>query len=97
MPTAIFNVTVRNERYKEPIPDRQVSADASRYLAYADQTDLFGYHASLVNTVVSEGQVFVKFQFEAPVAQESDISQFLDECETLARVESAACVTNPDL
>jgi hypothetical protein len=100
MPTAKFVVEISvREEVGESNERGQCTADASKYLAYADRTDLFGYHGAVENVTCNRKHNYaydsVSIEFAAPVAQESDISDFLDECDTLARVESAECLTNP--
>jgi hypothetical protein len=98
MPTAKFVVKVSvRKTVGDSNSTSMCAADAAKYLAYADQTDLFGYHGAVENVTCNKkhrnayGSVLITFT--APVAQESDIQSFLDECETLARVESAECLT----
>jgi hypothetical protein len=102
MPTAKFVVKVSvRERIGDSNSTAMCAADASKYLAYADQTDLFGYHGAVENVTCNKkhrnayGSVLITFK--APIAQESDIRNFLDECEKLARVTTAECVTNPNV
>lgn len=100
MPTARFVVEVSvSDRVGDTNSTSMVAADAAKYLAYADQTDLFGYHASIEDVTCNKryrnayGSAFVEFAI--PVAHKSDIEMFLSECERLARVETAECVSNP--
>lgn len=95
MPTARFSVTVTSQEFTS----NEALADVGRYLAYADQTDLFGYHGSIDNTSAElhDGIWHIDITFSAPVAREEDIQLFLRECETLARVEDAECLTNPNI
>jgi hypothetical protein len=102
MPTAKFavEVSVRDTVGDSNSPSK-CTADASKYLAYADQTDTFGYHGAIESVTCTKkhrnayGSVLITFS--APVAQEEDIECFLDECETLARVETVECLTNPGI
>lgn len=96
MPVATFKVTVESSVAGE----QNAIAEASRYLAYADQSDLFGYHGSVDNvaaTMQKSGTWIVAIEFTATVAAESDVEQFLDECNLLARVENAVCISNPTI
>lgn len=98
MPTAEFIVEISVEKNQTNKNSNVPVANAVKYLSYADQTDLFGYHG-VVEDITSRHwtQGIIKVTFRAPVAQESDIRDFLDECEMLARVENAKCLTNPNI
>ncbi len=96
MPTGKFVVEISASR--ESAKHRSVVvANSVKYLAYADTTDLFGYHGKIETVDIGPLNEVVTIGFVAPIAQESDIQAFLDECETLARVERAECLTNPNL
>jgi len=95
MPTAKFVATVTSRESAS----NEALADVGRYLAHCDTTGLFGYHGSIdsTRTQLHDGTWHIEVRFSAPVAQESDITDFLEECDRLARVEDANCLTNPNL
>jgi hypothetical protein len=89
MPVEGFEVIVA---VSETIDNREMAiADASKYLAYADQTDIFGYHGSLLYVKVhgdEDGPFAIGFQFAAPIESDDALKRFMDEMTQLSRVES---------
>jgi hypothetical protein len=89
MPVEGFEVIVAAD---EGITDKETAiADASRYLAYADQTDTFGYHGGILGVDVhgDEGGPFaIGFQFAAPIEDDHALKRFMDEMAQLSHVES---------
>jgi hypothetical protein len=98
MPTAKFVVAVRVSTSTCPTSDIGI-AEASRYLAYSDQTDLFGYRGKVesINTADVENSAdgLVVINFTAPVTNQSEIEVWKKEMDALAKVETARCVSNP--
>lgn len=92
MPTVAYEVIIgiSNEvahRQNEAI------AEASRYLAYADQSDTFGYNGRVfeVNVYGGEGREMdwgIGLKFTAPVGLLPDKARFEAELDQLAHVES---------
>jgi hypothetical protein len=71
------------------VSEKEVAiAHASQYLAYADQTDTFGYSGDVFDTHVYGGSLAVGLQFSAPFENDDAVKRFMDEMTTLARVES---------
>jgi len=97
MPTATFSVRVSTEKWVGN--KSELAGAASKYLAYTDQTDTYGYHGAIESVSCNKKNKnrygSVDIEFVAPVAQESDIQAFLDECDMLSRVERAKCISNP--
>ena len=95
MPTAEFIVTVTSRKSAS----NEALVDVGQYLAYCDTTDLFGYHGHTesTSTQLHDGEWYIDIRFSAPVSQEADITKFLQECDSLSRVEDAKCLTNPSL
>lgn len=92
MPVKAFEVIVG---VSNEVASRQneAIAEASRYLAYADQTDTFGYGGRVFEIDVYDGEGRemdwgVGIQFTAPIATPEDEERFLSEMEQLAHVES---------
>jgi hypothetical protein len=99
MPTAKFETTVEVARASEH--NREVAvANCASYVAYADQTDTFGYHGVVDDAVVIDAGPpnyyveTVTFWWTAPVANPDDIQKVADEMSRLSRVESHECITN---
>lgn len=67
-------------------------AAASRYLAYADQTDTFGYLSEIMGIQVygreEEGDWGVGIHFNTPIENDDARERFMSELENLSRVES---------
>jgi len=59
-------------------------AEASRYLAYADQTDSYGYDADSDETL----DWGIGIHFETVIENEKHLRAFLNEMSQLAKVES---------
>lgn len=100
MPTARFRVTVSvREEVGDSNERGRVTADASKYLAYADQTDLFGYHGRVDNVTCNRRHNYayesVTLEFAAPVANKAELERWQSEMDQLSRVEKAECITNP--
>lgn len=87
MPTEAFEVIVS---VNSEISDEDVAiAEAAKYLAYADQTDTFGYSGNVVSvTVYGDDDLSVGLQFVTTIINEQDRGAFLDEMESLAWVET---------
>lgn len=67
------------------------AAAASRWLAYADQTDTFGYLADIkdVEPYTNDVEVCaVAITFTAPFPSDDDVKAFMDEMAHLSRVET---------
>jgi len=94
MPTQGFEVIVSQDG--EQLEDTAV-ANASKYLAYADQTDTFGYSGDVFETNVyggDEGQDYgIGLCFAAPIANDAALKLFMDEMTQLAHVESVERVS----
>jgi len=95
MPTAQFKTTLVAR--ENPNNHEQAIANCAKYLAYADQTDTFGYHAHIESAVFRTTFDYpaVTFEWRAPVASEGEITSVAAEMEQLSRVESHECVSNP--
>lgn len=80
-------VNVSDEIAGDDVPS--LIAESSRYLAYADQTDTFGYGGRVYEAVVYNGdetEYQVGLKFTAPIASDEDRERFLDEMDMLAHV-----------
>lgn len=78
---------------ENPDSKEMAIANCSKYLAYADQTDTFGYHAAIRDVDFHrnrrKGDTHrVIFTFDAPITNDSELKAFMDEMATLSRVES---------
>lgn len=89
MPVRQFEVVVSTDGSNE----WKSVAQASQYLAYADQTDTFGYLADIIGVDYSAEQETVSLEFEAPHPSEDEMHQFMDEMVALSRVEEATVVS----
>lgn len=90
MPTEEYEVIVS---VSEDVTDRDiVIANASQYLAYADQTDTFGYSGSIVDVDVRDSAVALKFL--AIIENDGARERFLSEMEQLARVTESTQLSN---
>lgn len=92
MPTATFKTTVSVSGESKG-PGQVAVANCASYLAYADQTDTFGYHGKVYDLVMPTPMT-VKIWWEAPVANRDEIQKVADEMSRLSRVESHECITN---
>jgi hypothetical protein len=93
MPLARFTTTVTTEGNDSTA--QQHVANCSKYLAYADQTDTFGYHGHVWHTTY-EGEK-VTFKWKAPVVSNKELNKIHEEMEHLARVEYHTCTSNQGL
>lgn len=99
MPTARFKTTVDAREHSDS--RTQAVANCAKYLAYSDQTDVFGYHAHIESVSTSktgkyQGQTKqVTFDWTAPIAHPDDFQLIEREMSQLSRVESHECVSNP--
>jgi len=93
MPTARFTTVVVAR--ENPESEQQAIANTSRYLAYGDQTDTFGYHAHVSEVRVALDEDAVVFVWEAPVSAPHNIRDVEEEFDHLSRVRSHECVSNP--
>lgn len=94
MPTAKFRTTVIAR--ENPSSWGQAIANCSKYLAYGDQTDTFGYHAHVESAAPPTTDApAVTFEWQAPVASPDDLTRLEGEMARLSRVESHECVSNP--
>lgn len=91
MPQQRFEVTVVAR--ENPESKAMAIANCSKYLAYGDQTDTFGYHAAIKDVDFRrnhrKGDAHrVIFTFETPITHDTELKAFMDEMATLSRVES---------
>jgi len=67
-------------------------ANASKYLAYGDQTDTFGLWGDVFDVNVYGGEdgedYGIGLCFAAPIVNDSELKSFMDEMVVLAKVES---------
>lgn len=73
------------------VDEQTAIATASAYLAYADQTDTFGYNPTIHQTRVfqdGDGPVAVEFTFDANLPSDDDVKRFMDEMAHLSKVMS---------
>lgn len=91
MPLARFTTTVALSG--DDGTAEQHIANCAKYLAYADQTDTFGYHGYVRQTTYQGDSVL--FNWTAPVASTQKLEAIAEEMEQLARVEYHACTSNP--
>lgn len=73
-------------------PENNAVANASKYLAYADQTDTFDHKGDVFDVNVYDGDegrdYGIGLCFAAPIVSDDHLKRFMDEMTTLARVES---------
>lgn len=95
MPEVDFEVIVGVS--SEVAQDEQTAiAEASRYLAYADQTDTFGYNGRVFAVDVYGGKNYedevldygVGLSFSTVIVDDDDLKSFMDEMAMLAHVET---------
>lgn len=84
------NMALKSFRVRLTDPEERsdfalMAADAAQYLAYADQTDTFGYRASLNDVSPYEGDIMLTF--EAPITSDVEKRKFVNEMERLSRVQ----------
>lgn len=79
-----FRVQLTNPEQHDDIPT--LTADAAQYLAYADQTDTFGYRASIIKATIHRGRAVLLF--EAPITSDVEMDTFIHELEQLSRTVS---------
>lgn len=91
MRTAKFTTVVKSRDEDNTAPT--AIANCSAYLAYADQTDTFGYYGVVDSVSMENGNVVFKWQ--APVSREHQLNQVEEEMNILSRVVSHECTTNP--
>jgi len=82
--------------------EHAIIAEAARYLAYADQTDTFGYgaevtHADVLEYDTGDDTDHVYIRFRAPIPGVDLIERFNDELRQLAHVEAYAPIDPTDL
>lgn len=90
MPTEAFEVIVSQSG---EMNQNVAIANAAKYLAYADQTDTFGYSGDVFDVNMyggptQEQDYGIGLCFMAPVPSDDDLKAFMDEMTTLAHVES---------
>lgn len=89
MPTEAFEVIVSQSG---EMNQNVAIANAAKYLAYADQTDTFGYGGDVFDVNMyggSETQDYgIGLCFMASVENDDALKRFMDEMTTLAHVES---------
>lgn len=69
--------------------EKAAIAEASRYLAYADQTDSFGYQGRVFGVNVdANGDWLIELHFDTVIAQDDHREHFVNEMENLAKLES---------
>lgn len=100
MPVEKFNVIITQAGSQT---ENKAVANASKYLAYADQTDTFGYSGDIIDINVYGGdypigngsvQDFkIEICFAATIINDNDLKKFMDEMVTLSKVESVERVS----
>jgi hypothetical protein len=89
MPVEGFEVIVSQDGAQS---ENTAVANAAKYLAYADQTDTFGYAGDVFDVNVYDGNNGMDYGiglcFAAPIPSDDYREQFFDEMETLAKVET---------
>ena len=93
MPLARFTTTVIAQ--DDDGTAEQHIANCAKYLAYADQTDTFGYHGHVRQTTYQGDSV--RFRWKAPVVSNKELNKIREEMERLSRVESHTCTSNQGL
>lgn len=85
MPAQAYTVTVRTRADGS----NEALAEAGQYLAYADQTDSFGYLGKILDTEsrLEDGQWYIAITFETIISSVEEKAAFKRELETLSRVE----------
>lgn len=97
MPQQRFEVVVVAR--ENPDSKEMAIANCSKYLAYGDQTDTFGYHAAIRSVDIEpkpslvDAAERVVFTFDAPITNDSELKAFMDEMASLPRVESVEMPT----
>lgn len=93
MPTVVYDVTVKSTQSAS----NAALAESGQYLAYADQTDSFGYHGDLIDTAVRlhDREWYVTLTFETVVSSTEGKAAFEQELKNLSRVEDFEEVTHP--
>jgi hypothetical protein len=81
----------------ESLQSNSVIANAAKYLAYADQTDTFGYHGNVVHahkmkTMNDDGSSNVYMRILVPIPGDDYRQEFEDELDRLAHVRSYVMV-----
>lgn len=88
MPIEAFEVIVGADG---DLSKEQAIADASRYLAYCDQTDSFGYSANILDVEThggfGNGDWGIAFTFSHHVTDDLEREKFYSEMKALSRVE----------
>lgn len=79
------------------LQSNSVIANAAKYLAYADQTDTFGYHGNVVHadkmkTMNDDGSSNVYMRILVPIPGDDYRKEFEDELDGLAHVRSYVMV-----
>jgi len=82
--------------------EHSIIAEASKYLAYADQTDTFGYsaavtHANVLTYKTDDDTDHVYMRFLVPLPGIDSIEEFNEELERLAHVEAYAILDRTNL
>lgn len=94
MPVEAFEVIVSQDGSQS---EKNAVANASKYLAYADQTDTFGYHGDVFDVNVYDGDggrdYGIGLCFAAPINGDDHLKGFMSEMVTLAHVESVERVS----
>ena len=91
-----------------PVPDNgtmqesSIIANAARYLAYADQTDTFGYHGNVTHVHVmgytnDDGSKNVYMRFRVPIPGPDYMEEFEDELDALAHVRAYVMLDETNL
>ncbi len=97
MPTATFKTTSSCPSCPSRKSDEVVTAAIVKYLAYADQTDLFGYHGVIEDVTVAPGNDSAVIRWRAPVSSRDDIRALNSEMEHMSHVRDHVCETNPNI
>lgn len=88
MPREMFSIVVGTLAKA----DEQVAiADASAYLAFADQTDTFGYSPDIKTVKVyrdEDGPIAVDIRVSLAVENDAHLKRFVDQMTHLSRVRS---------
>jgi len=88
MPREQFKATV-SVSFDSCRNEKSAIAEASRYLAYADITDSFGYQGRIFGVnVENDGDWIIELHFDIIIRMDEHREHFFNEMEKLAKVES---------
>jgi len=92
MPLARFTTTIVTQGDDDSAEPQKHIANCAKHLAYADQTDTFGYHGHVWHTNYQGDSV--RFRWKAPVVSDQELEALAEEMENLSRVEHHTCTSN---